>query len=339
MKRTLQLFSTLLTAAVLATSCTQEQQSTALNPSLFHHLHQQDVLQLTLEADWEQLIANKQSEDAPMMPVQVRWEHANGTTQEAIAKVGVRGHARRNICAFPPLKLKFSEKDLEKWGLNPDYKSLKLVTHCVNDNEELVLREYLTYRLLNELTDESFRVQLAKVTYKSAQGATEAYAFLIENSEEMAERTGGTLIEGELSKLSSIDATQYNLMTVFQFMIGNTDWNMQQQHNIKMVRKTPQSAPTPVPYDFDYSGLVNAHYALTPKQLPIKSVRERFFQWRGSDADQLQATLRMFKEKKAAMYDLILNFEPLSLESRADMLSYLDSFYANLPQAPRLASR
>jgi hypothetical protein len=278
-------------------------------------------------------------EAAPPAPVLVSWQNSNGTMQQLQGEIGVRGHARRNICDFPPLKLKFSKENLAAAGWNPEYKSLKLVTHCINDNEDLLLREYLTYKMLQQLTENSFRVQLAKVMYRSNKDTLKTYAFLIENNEEMAERLGGTLIESELSKLTSIDAEQYSLMTVFQYMIGNTDWNMAKQHNIKLIRIAEKTAFLPVPYDFDYSGMVNANYALPPAKLPIKSVRERFFQWRGTNATPLQQALELFREKKNVLYELVINFEPLSMDSRLDMLSYMDSFYKDLPQAPRLATR
>ena len=335
MTRTFQILFTFLISALALVSCTQKTNKEAVNPSLFSYLNQEKIVELTLEADWQQLIDQKQSETA--QPVLVSWQNDKGK-QQVNAEVSVRGHARRNICAFPPLKLKFSEENLVAKGWNTDYKSLKLVTHCADGNTDLVLREYLAYKMLNTLTDQSFRVQLAKVTYKSPQGSTETYAFLIENNEEMAARMGGELVEATPTKNSTIDTAQYRLMAVFQYMIGNTDWNMKQQHNMKLVHLA-NSNFLPVPYDFDYSGMVNASYAIPPTKLPIKSVRERYFQWRGKDANELQATLALFESKKETLYDLVIQLEPLSMESRIDMLSYLDSFYQNMPKAQRLASR
>lgn len=332
MKRTIQILFPLMIAAFLAASCTQQQDTTVRKPSLFAQLNQQDIVELTLETDWQQLVEQKQADLT--LPVTMAYQN-----QQIAAEISVRGHARRNICAFPPLKLKFSEENLASHGFHPDYKSLKLVTHCINGNDDLVLKEYLIYKMLNTLTENSFRVQLAKVTYKSAEGATEAFAFLIENNEEMAERLGGELLEQELDNLASIQAHQYNIMTVFQYMIGNTDWCMSRQHNIKLVNLGEVASLVPVPYDFDYAGIVNAHYALPPANLPIKSVRDRFFQWRGKDSSGLQPTLELFRNKRDTLYDLVIRFEPLSMESRLDMLNYLDSFYENMPRAPRLAIR
>ncbi len=195
----------------------------------------------------------------------------------------------------------------------------------------------VTYLIMNELTDKSFRVQLAKVTYRSPDGATEAYAFIMENNHEMADRIGGDLLKEEPLQLTTIDAEQYRLLTVFQYMIGNTDWNLAKSHNIKLVSTGAGEAPTPVPYDFDYSGLVNAPYAQPHPQMPIRHVRERFFQWRGANTEGLEQTLQLFREKKNAIYELVRGFEYLSRESRQDILQYLDIFYKGLPQLPTLA--
>jgi len=318
-------------------SCVTLKEEPSLYPSLFTQLSKEKNLELTLEmeADWQHLIDHKQSELT--LPVTVSWQESGGIKQLA-AEVSTRGHARRNICTFPPLRLRFSDEELDTKYFDLDYKTLKLVTHCIHDNEDLVLREYLIYKMLNVLTDHSFRVHFARVNYKCTQGITQAYAFIIENNEEMAERIGGEIVEGKTPNQSDMNIDYYHMMSVFQFMIGNTDWNMTKQHNIKLVHLPDHDMLFPVPYDFDYSGMVNAAYAIPPPKLPIKSVRERFFQWRSKDVAGLKETLAFFQEKKQALYDVIIKFEPLPMESRLDMLSYLDSFYENMPQKPGLIS-
>ncbi|MBK7874075.1 MAG: hypothetical protein IPJ74_27220 [Saprospiraceae bacterium] len=247
----------------------------------------------------------------------------------------MRGKTRREICAFPPLKIKFDEKTLQAKGFNPAYENLKLVTHCVAGNDELVLREYLIYLILNQLTNKSFRVQLAKVTYRSINSKIEAYAFVIENNDEMAHRLDGEIVEAE--QLKAIDAAQYRLLTVFQYMIGNTDWNLDKSHNIKLISINKNSSPTPVPYDFDHAGLVNAPYAKPHPMMPVKNVRERYLQWRGTNTEGLEETLQLFKERKEILYQEVIDFELLSKASRQNILQYLDSFYNSLPQIPKLA--
>lgn len=320
--------------AIIGTSCSRTTQN-AEQPSLFSEWNQQEILELEIETDLAALLTNgKQGQVAT-----ISWHDANGMMQQLVAEVEVRGKTRREICEFPPLKLKFEEATLQANGWNPAFENIKLVTHCINGDDELVLREYLTYLMLNQLTDKSFRVQLAKVTYRNGDQATDAFAFVIENNDEMAHRLGGEILEEEDLQLNAIDAEQYKLLTVFQYMVGNTDWNLAKSHNIKLVNTGNAQVPTPVPYDFDYSGMVNAPYAKPHPSMPIQTVRERFFQWRGSNAEGLAETLELFRDKKKTLYNLVYDFEYLSIESRQDILQYLDSFYSSLPQIPALASR
>ena len=70
---------------------------------------------------------------------------------------------------------------------------IKLVSHCRDrdDDEQDVLKEYRTFNLL---TDESFRVRLARITYVDGEDDDDPvvrYAFFIEEAEAMAERLGG----------------------------------------------------------------------------------------------------------------------------------------------------
>lgn len=319
--------------AIIGASCSRTAQNMEL-PSLFSAWDQQEVLELEIETDLPALLAKGDADQ----PATISWQDATGSMQQLTAKVEVRGKTRREICEFPPLKLKFDEAVLQANGWNPAFENLKLVTHCINGEDELVLREYLTYLMLNQLTDKSFRVQLAKVTYRSGANATEAYAFVMENNDEMAYRLNGEVLEPGQLQLKAIDAEQYRLLTVFQYMIGNTDWNLAKSHNIKLVNTGNAKAPMPVPYDFDHSGLVNAPYAQPHPTMPIKTVRERFFQWRGQNAEGLDKTLQLFRDKKKTLYSLVNGFEYLSPASRQDILRYLDSFYRSLPQIPALAS-
>ncbi|MBK9492182.1 MAG: hypothetical protein IPO07_27855 [Haliscomenobacter sp.] len=58
-----------------------------------------------------------------------------------------------------------------------------MVTHCIENktigNEQL-LKEFLTYRLYNLLTDKSYRVQLIQITYVDSNGKDKEkrYGFL-----------------------------------------------------------------------------------------------------------------------------------------------------------------
>ena len=60
-------------------------------------------------------------------------------------------------------------------------------------------------------------------------------------------------------------------------MIGNTDWSsVDEGHNMELV-KGPSETQWAVPYDFDFSGIVDARYAAPDPRFSIKDVRQRFY--------------------------------------------------------------
>lgn len=302
--------------------------------SLFQLLQQDEVLNLTIQSDWKALLKDRTNEET--QAATVMWTMSDGTTHQMEAKVSLRGHMRRNYCDMPPIKLKFDKEVLKAAGLNPAYASLKLVTQCMADNDDITLREYLSYKIWNELSDKGFQVQLANIRYQTNKGKAydTSFGFLIENTDEMAARLNGQVLEGAAMQHQTVHAEQYQLMTVFQYMIGNTDWSIKNGHNVKMLQIAGANAPVPVPYDFDYAGLVDAPYAIPPSILPIKNVRERYFQWRGKDTDGLQETLRYFKTKKEKVLAIVQNCKLLDKGSRKDMIQYLESFYEKIDALP-----
>lgn len=294
--------------------------------SVFDTLVNAEPIEIDIETDLDVLLENKSEKIAQL--AKISWIANDGNQQQYTVRVSPRGKTRRAICDFPPLKIKFSPDQINKNDWAP-YTSLKLVTHCQGD-ENLVLKEYLTYKLYAELTEHSFRVQLAKINYKDAKGQNDEfskYAFIIENKEEMADRVNSRLLENKEAKIKAVDAQHYHLLTFFQYMVGNTDWNLKDRHNIKLVKPQKGQAPIPVPYDFDYAGLVDAPYAVPHPQIPIEDVKERFFQWRGKNKDGFEQTLQLFASKKAELLDICAQFEWLDKASKTDMIDYIYSFY------------
>lgn len=294
--------------------------------SLFDTFAQEQPLEMTITTDFSTLLADRTIKES--QAATVAWTHADGSAGQWQADIALRGKTRRQYCSFPPLKLSFDSDLLQDAGLK-GYSNLKLVTQCT-DNEQLLLKEYLAYKMLNSLTDKSFRVQIARVTYQDREGDMAPftqYAIILENAQEMAQRLEGRIVEDNQPATKQIDAEQYRLLTVFQYMIGNTDWNLADQHNIKMVQLEGKSAPTPVPYDFDYAGLVNAPYAKPHPQMPIDHVTQRFFQWRGKDCESLRHTIAIFKAKKAELLQLCHTIQGLSESSRRQVAGYLNEFY------------
>ena len=107
---------------------------------------------------------------------------------------------------------------------------------------------------------------------------------------------------------------QDNLAThaLFQYMIGNTDWELRMVRNLKLLNPQDGSPMILVPYDFDFSGLVDAKYAVPNDNLGLKSVRERKFISSGENDETMASTLELFKNRKDEVYELLKNFQLLN---------------------------
>lgn len=314
-------------------SCNKKTEGPDLSKtSVFDLFHQDSVALLTIETDFKNLFDTKQEE--AYQTASLAFTGMDGEEWRKDINVSTRGVTRKKICDFPPLKIAFSKEELASEDLS-EYHTLKLVTHCQDSthNEQLLLKEYLVYRLYNVLTDHSFRTQLAKVKYIDSNDHfpdQEKYAFIIENNKEMAARLSGELLSSKTYQLKAINEENYNLLALFQYMVGNTDWNLSRQHNIKLVLPKEEEIPVAVPYDFDYSGLVNANYAVPHANLPIAHVRERFFQWRGKDPVGLNPAIERLKEKKNQLFEVCRLLPMMEEGHRQDAIAYLESFFSIL---------
>ncbi len=322
----------LLTTFLCLAACQSEKTKPKnLQPSIFDWLStKEDLITLEIKGDLKHLFVDRHGEDH-YHPATLKVVREDSTHQFDL-EISRRGVTRKKICDFPPIKLKFPKKTLAANGFS-NLNNYKLVTHCMEGEDDYVLKEYLTYKLFNQLTDKSFQVKLAKIRYIDESGEVpddEHYGFLIEGNKELAKRLDGKLIDPEKYKIARVDKEQYKNMVLFQYMIGNTDWNLSRGHNIKWVQTATSDVPSPIPYDFDYCGLVNAPYAIPHPQIPIKHVRERFLQWRGKNKTELIPICEKFKTQKAEFIQACQGFEDLDAASKADMISFLETFFEDV---------
>jgi len=82
-----------------------------------------------------------------------------------------------------------------------------------------------------------------------------------------------------------------------------------------------------VAYDFDYSGLVNASYAVPADGLNLNSVLQRRYMGICRSKETFLNDLKEFADKKEDFYRVINEFQYLSPRIKKQMISYLDSFY------------
>jgi hypothetical protein len=120
-----------------------------------------------------------------------------------------------------------------------------------------------------------------------------------------------------------------NPMSVFQFMIGNTDWHVPNMHNIKYITLDDKSIPSPipVPYDFDYAGFVNTNYAVPHENIPIENIRERYFMGTCMTDEEISVVVNRFNESKDEIYDIVEQCSALQKFNVTSSISYLNDFY------------
>jgi hypothetical protein len=242
-----------------------------------------------------------------------------------------RGIFRLKRCAFPPLRLDLPRGKVEHTPFAGQDK-LKLVTHCQSDRtyERNLLREYALYRIFNALTDTSFRVRLARVTYIDTTRADTLtrYGFLIESDAGLAQRIGAEQLEANNVHDMVTDPAYMTLVAVFQYLIGNTDWSVWGRHNIAIMRRSAEPQILfAVPYDFDFSGAVGAAYATPPPQLPIRSVRERLYRGFCQPDTLLHRVLDRFRTARDSMYAAVRAVPGLAERDIRGVLDYFDDFY------------
>ena len=113
---------------------------------------------------------------------------------------------------------------------------------------------------------------------------------------------------------------------MFEYMIGNTDWEIAMLRNVRLV-KAPESGKTLlVPYDFDFSGLVSAPYSSPSSETGLKTVRDRFLMSNGIKPEPLKRALNSLKAAKPAFFTLCRS-KYLDDDASADMQNFLRTFF------------
>jgi len=281
-----------------------------------------------------------------------KFQYSDDAEEPIEVDIGIRtrGISRLNedICPFPPLRLDFKKSQI-KQSLFHKQDKLKLVTHCRDKSsryEQTVLNEYLAYRILNELTDLSFRVRLLRITYVDTEEREKVrvrYGFLIEHKDRLAKRHGLKPLALEKTTVKSLRPDYTNLISVFHYMIGNTDFSpiagpdAECCHNHVLLGEEG-SLLLSVPYDFDQSGIVDAPHGVTNPRFKLRSARERLYRGRCANNEHLDTTLALYLEKREAIYSLLENQQGLERKYRKKMRQFLDRFYKTI-ESPKQIER
>ena len=293
-----------------------------------------ETLSFSLVGDFRAVDRDRDPASTKTYPATIMFPQEDGSTGSRPVQIRGRGHSRRSpkLCDFTPLRIEFAKGQMAG-TVFAGHEWIKLGTHCRSAAafEQYVLKEFSAYRVFNLVTPHSFRARLARATYIEAstqKPIATRYAMFLEDDDDVAKRMEGRITEDKGLRFRHLDADYLTLLTVFEYMIGNTDVSILSQHNVKVV-ETPAGKRYPAPYDFDYSGLVNASYAVVDKKLfSHQSVRERVYRGPCRTAAELEPTLARFRAVKADVMALYDTLPDLTDGSRRDVKNYLESFYS-----------
>jgi len=263
-------------------------------------------------------------------------------------KVRTRGRFRRDEdnCRFPPIRLNFKSSQT-KGTLFHKQNKVKLVTHCQSSTkyEQALFSEYVAYRLLNVITDQSFRVRLLRITYVDSdknKAESTQYAFIIEHRDRLAKRMDKSVLEIPTTSSRALDPEYSSLVWLFQYLIGNTDFSPLRAaegemccHNHVLFGNEGEKIWS-IPYDFDQSGLVDAPYATPAPQFRIRSVRQRLYRGRCAHSDYVTTAVAKYQEQRESIMSVFDEIDMASERNIKKMKAYVEKFYDVLDSERRV---
>ena len=227
-------------------------------------------------------------------------------------------------------------EDVMAFGADKDLITIEIEhvnTQALHDLEKAGKTVHPSPAVLNIIKDKGLQKQ-----FYAHHGLPTSRFEVFENEKELAARLGGKPIKPKIVSLKIMDTTAYDRACLFQYMIGNTDWSIRVRHNVKVIYFSGRNKAAPIPYDFDYCGLVGTNYAAPSPEIPIQTVKERYFMGPCRSAAHYQQVFDLFLSKKQAMLDHIEQSDFLAKDSKKQMDNYLDEFFQVI-EKPATAKR
>ncbi len=268
-----------------------------------------------------------------------RYTDASGTEHAFPVLVSTRGKSRLEVCDFPPLRITFKPDDTAGTVFEGQ-KKLKIVRQCVRGGKgrDWLHLELGVYRAYNVITDYSYRARQLNVTFRETGSRSMREqvqpAFFLEDDKDMAKRLNRKRIRPpkvEPAQMALVETT-HNLL--FQYLIGNTDFAVKKGptgegccHNGRVITVAAKRDDwIIVPYDFDYSGIIDTEYAMPHEGLPIRSVRTRLYRGFCWQNEELARSIDLFNQKRSEIESALLPPEVSKNKARR-VKNYIDRFY------------
>jgi hypothetical protein len=287
-----------------------------------------EIIKMELRSDFS-TIQKERENNAEYHNSELIYYNAANEPVKLSVKVMVRGNFRLKPtnCNFPPLLLNFRKNEVKN-TIFENQDKLKLVTPC--QTEEDLIEEYTAYKMYNQVTDLSFKVRLVKILYFDTylnKTVFEKYSFFLEDKEHVAERNN-MLAKDRLATPFDMNEDNYIKLSMFQYLIGNKDWWVSSRKNIVIMESENSfEGLFAVPYDFDFSGLVNADYTkpMGDPDYPIDN--RRVYKGICFTDDQFREVFEFFRQLRPEFESIINNQVLVSKSDRRQILRYINDFY------------
>ena len=306
-----------------------------------------EMMEMTIPLDFKTLCRPRETPDCDYAPTVLEYNDEQGQSHSIDIEIKIRGGWRsltRN-CSAPLLFIRFNEQQTAGTPF-AGQSMLPLTTHCgqglslessrVKQShvtwEQYLLKEYLAHRLYNEITDISLNARLVRMTYPNPDKPNRSivnYAFFTEHFKSVAKRNGAELLSRGSFDHEKLDAHSADLVALFQYLIGNTDWSIVRERNIVLLQDSGGSLQ-PLPFDFDMSGLVNAHYAGPAPGLSIDQVTERQYLGFCHPDTNWDALFTFFLDRQEALLSMIAEIPSLNKQSTRVANRFLEQFFSTL---------
>lgn len=311
-----------------------------------------ELMEISIPLDFNSLCRPREDPNCDYAPTVLEYVDGMGMVGSIPIEVIIRGgwRALTKNCSAPLLFIRFNENSTPGTPFEGQA-LLPLTTHCgqglsveaakVRQRrstwEQYLLKEYLAHRLYNEITEVSLGARLVHISYLDPDRPSRKivnYAFFTEHFASVAERVGYGLNDRGHFNPEDLDLQAADLLALFQFMIGNTDWSIARERNITLLY-APDGTQVPLPYDFDMSGLVNAQYAGAARGLPIDEVTQRYYLGYCHPGLDWIALSGHYLNRKMALQSLVNETPGMDSKSIKSTQRFLQGFF-DILQSPKL---
>jgi len=277
--------------------------SASVTTDTLDFFEKEDLLQLSIKFDFDLIFGDK-SESPEYQPAEIIYIDDRDTTVILSANIRTRGSFRLDPanCNFPPLKLRLRGKQSKG----------------------------TIFRVFNVLTDYSFRVRLVRVNYIDTGELgrkLEKYAFFLEDKDDLAERLKGNILDVSVADPFGVDQDQYSLVSFFEFMIMNSDWSLPIVHNVEILSTDYFKPPYTIPYDFDWSKIIDIPYVVPGIGVRTEEGRVRVYKGSCHSRKDFNRIIEIYNRHRLDIYRLYLGFEPLDNRYKQQTYADYNDFY------------